>query len=96
MKLAIVLGLALVLAVSAQAPCKLPSLDGYWWRQAEACDRALYLKAFADGGGRVSADEPEAAIERWYARTEDREVPLKQAIRAIWGSADKAPAESLR
>ena len=93
MKLAIVLGLAL--ALSAQAPkpiCPPGNFDGHWWLAANACERAAYMRGFIDGGGRIG---PEDAIDRYYStpqqyygRAVQLNLPLKQVMRQIWGSAD--------
>ena len=110
MKLAIVLGLAL--ALSAQAPkriCPNRTLDGHWWLAASHCDRALYLQAYSDGGRTLGTDA-EAAIDRFYSTPQQfygraeqfvfingtLNLPLRQVIRHIWGSADKVARPSLQ
>jgi hypothetical protein len=83
---ALVLGLVLV----AQ-PVSLPRLDGYWWTRASEHDKALYVAAFADGGGRVG--EP-AAIDRFYSDPAARDVSLKDVLHSIWGSREASPRQA--
>jgi hypothetical protein len=78
---ALVLGLVLV----AQ-PVSLPRLDGYWWTRSSEHDKALYVAAFADGGGRVGSS---AAIDRFYSDQAALDVSLKDALHTIWGEAQK-------
>jgi hypothetical protein len=89
MKLLIVLGLAL--ALSAQAPrplCPQGNFDGHWWLRANSCERAIYMRAFVDAGGRIG---PEDAVDRYYntsGNPKQLDLPLKLVISQIWGSAD--------
>jgi len=89
MKLLIVLGLALALSAQAPGPlCPQGNFDGHWWLRANSCERAIYMRAFVDAGGRIG---PEDAVDRYYntsGNPKQLDLPLKLVISQIWGSAD--------
>jgi hypothetical protein len=77
------------------------SLDGHWWVAAAPCERLVYMLAYTDGSRLEALVTPLLAdggipswpaIDRFFKDSGHLNVPIKDALRTIWSSADAPPS----